>query len=46
MADPRRWVPKAAGVGILTITTSPETPFGFKNQGFYGFGVGVMAHMM
>lgn len=44
MADPRRWVPKAAGVGILAITTSPEAPFGFRNQGFLGFGIGVMAH--
>lgn len=43
MANPKRWVPKVAGVGVQLITGSTETPFGFSNQGFYGFGVGVMA---
>lgn len=43
MANPYRWVPKAAGVGVKIITGSTEKPFGFSNQGFYGFGVGVMA---
>lgn len=42
MINARRWVPKAAGVG-LTLTASTDTPFGFVSQGFYGFGVGVMA---
>lgn len=43
MVNPRRWIPKAAGVGVQVISASTETPFGFANQGFYGFGVGVMA---
>lgn len=42
MINPQRWVPKAAGVG-LRITASTDVPFGFVEQGFYGFGVGVMA---
>lgn len=42
MVNARRWVPKAAGVG-LTLTASTDKPFGFVNQGYYGFGVGVMA---
>jgi hypothetical protein len=42
MLNPRRWVPKAAGVGLI-MTASNSTPFGFSNQGFYGFGVGMMA---
>lgn len=42
MVNARRWVPKAAGVG-LTLTASTEVPFGFLQQGFFGFGVGVMA---
>jgi len=43
MGDPYRWVPKLAGVGVQIITGSTEQPFGFISQGFYGFGVGVMA---
>ncbi|VFR81301.1 FIG00698733: hypothetical protein [plant metagenome] len=43
MGDPYRWVPKLAGVGVQIITGSTERPFGFINQGFFGFGVGVMA---
>lgn len=42
MVNARRWVPKAAGVG-LALTASTDQPFGFLEQGFYGFGVGVMA---
>ncbi|GAB1578681.1 DUF2612 domain-containing protein [Bordetella petrii] len=42
--DPERWIPVAAGVGIKRVTVSGEKPFGFKNQGFFGFGVGVFAH--
>lgn len=42
MINAQRWVPKAAGVG-LTLTASTDTPFGFVEQGFFGFGVGVMA---
>lgn len=42
MLNAQRWAPKAAGVG-LTLTASTDTPFGFVSQGFYGFGVGVMA---
>lgn len=42
MINPQRWIPKAAGVGVV-LTASTDTPFGFSNQGFYGFGVGVMA---
>lgn len=43
MGNPYRWVPQAAGVGVQIITGSTEIPFGFREQGFYGFGVGVMA---
>ncbi|WP_454691119.1 DUF2612 domain-containing protein [Achromobacter aloeverae] len=43
MADPYRWVPTAAGVGVQLISGSTEKPFGFRNQGFYGFGEGVLA---
>lgn len=43
MANPYRWVPQAAGVGVKLVTGSTEKPFGFSRQGFYGFGVGVMA---
>lgn len=42
MINARRWVPKAAGVGLV-LTASTEVPFGFLEQGFYGFDVGVMA---
>lgn len=43
LSNPYRWVPKAAGVGVRIITASNDRPFGFSNQGFFGFGVGVMA---
>ena len=43
MANPYKWVPKAAGVGVQIISGSTEKPFGFREQGFYGFGVGVLA---
>lgn len=43
MANPYRWVPQAAGVGVQLVTGSTEKPFGFRGQRFYGFGVGVMA---
>lgn len=42
MVNARRWVPKAAGVG-LRLTASTDKPFGFSEQGYFGFGVGVMA---
>lgn len=42
LVNARRWVPKAAGVGLI-LSASTDTPFGFLSQGFYGFGVGVMA---
>jgi hypothetical protein len=42
MVNARRWVPKAAGVGLI-LTASTDVPFGFLEQGFFGFGVGVMA---
>lgn len=42
MVNARRWVPKAAGVGLV-LTASTDVPFGFSNQGYFGFGVGVMA---
>lgn len=42
MVNARRWVPKAAGIG-LRLTASTDQPFGFVNQGYFGFGVGVMA---
>ncbi len=43
MINPHKWVPKAAGVGVQIISGSTEKPFGFRGQGFYGFGVGVLA---
>lgn len=43
MTNPHKWVPKAAGVGVQIISGSTEKPFGFREQGFYGFGVGVLA---
>lgn len=42
MVNAQRWVPKAAGVGLF-LTASTDVPFGFVEQGFAGFGVGVMA---
>jgi hypothetical protein len=43
MANPYKWVPQAAGVGVQLITGSTDKPFGFREQGFFGFGVGVLA---
>lgn len=42
MVNAEKWVPKAAGVG-LQLSASNDTPFGFLSQGFYGFGVGMLA---
>lgn len=46
MANPLRWIPKLAGVGVALISGSTERPFGFSNQGFYGFGDGIMARQI
>ncbi|SSW67335.1 hypothetical protein AVE30378_02568 [Achromobacter veterisilvae] len=43
MTNPYKWVPKLAGVGVQFISGSTDKPFGFRGQGFYGFGVGVLA---
>ncbi|MHA7123972.1 DUF2612 domain-containing protein [Achromobacter xylosoxidans] len=43
MVNPYKWVPAAAGVGVQIISGSTEKPFGFREQGFYGFGAGVLA---
>lgn len=43
LVDPLRWIPKLAGVGVELIGNTFSKPFGFINQGFYGFGEGVMA---
>lgn len=43
LANPLRWVPKLAGVGVELIANDNEKPFGFINQGYFGFGVGVLA---
>lgn len=43
LVNPLRWVPKLAGVGAELIGNTFEKPFGFVNQGFYGFGEGVLA---
>src|SRR5699024_319226 len=40
------WIPKAAGVGINTVTTTPNLPFGFREQDLYGFEVGVFAEVI
>lgn len=41
--DVRPYVPKAAGVGLKSISGSKPRPFGFRSQGFWGFGEGVFA---
>ena len=43
MVNPYKWVPAAAGVGVQIISGSTEKPFGFREQGFFGFGAGVLA---
>lgn len=44
LVSPLRWIPKMAGVGVELVANDFSKPFGFLNQGFYGFGVGVLAH--
>lgn len=39
----RRWIPKLAGVGVQLLLGSAGKPFGFAEQGFYGFGVGSLS---
>ncbi|MCH4224537.1 MAG: DUF2612 domain-containing protein [Alcaligenes faecalis] len=46
MADPYQWVPAAAGVGVHILTGSNDKPFGFTSQGFYGFGIGMLARVI
>lgn len=46
MVSPARWVPKAAGVGAYLIANTDTKPFGFINQGLYGFGEGIMARQV
>lgn len=41
MVNPLLWVPKLAGVGV-ELVGNEDLPFGFVNQGYYGFGVGRM----
>lgn len=43
LVNPLRWIPKLAGVGVELVANDNTKPFGFISQGFYGFGVGVMA---
>ncbi len=42
-ADALGFIPRAAGVGITLIQFNPDHPFGFSNQGYFGFGDGRMA---
>lgn len=42
LADPLRWVPAAAGVGLELLSNTDDRPFGFSNQGLFGFGDGRM----
>lgn len=42
LADPLRWVPAAAGVGLELLSNTDDRPFGFSIQGLFGFGVGRM----
>ncbi len=43
LVNAERWVPALAGVGVELLANTDEKPFGFISQGFYGFGVGVLA---
>lgn len=43
LVNARRWIPKLAGVGVQVLLGSSGKPFGFLEQGFFGFGVGSMA---
>lgn len=43
LVNARRWIPKLAGVGVQILLGSEGKPFGFVEQGFYGFGVGSLA---
>lgn len=42
-ADALGFIPRAAGVGVTLIQFDPSHPFGFSNQGYFGFGDGRMA---
>lgn len=42
LADPLRWVPAAAGVALELLSNTDDKPFGFSNQGLFGFGEGSM----
>ncbi|HRL23140.1 DUF2612 domain-containing protein [Alcaligenes sp. SDU_A2] len=46
MVHPERWVPALAGVGVELLANTDQKPFGFVSQGFYGFGVGVLARQL
>lgn len=37
------YLPRAAGISISIVFWSPDLPFGFRSNGHFGFGVGVMA---
>lgn len=43
LTNARRWIPKLAGVGVQVLLGSAGKPFGFLEQGFYGFGVGSLS---
>lgn len=38
----KAYMPKLAGVGMELVKLTQGLPFGFRSQGYYGFGVGVM----
>lgn len=42
LTQPENWIPRAAGVGLELSIVDIEKVFGFREQGFYGFGEGVI----
>lgn len=39
----KKYIPKAAGVGIQVVLGGTEKPFGYAEQGYFGYGVGSYA---
>lgn len=39
----KQYIPKAAGVGIQIILGGTQKPFGYAEQGYFGYGVGTYA---
>ncbi len=45
-SDAKAFIPKAAGVTVLMSEYDPTRVFGFSNQGYLGFGKGIMARLI